>query len=90
MTKIYIYCLFDSTKQDSFRGVYSSLKAIHRDALKLANRGYSQVLMFDPNGEIIEPTLVNLRNIFKGKCDTSVSYRTNRSIVTIYKTRLKE
>lgn len=90
MTKIYIYCLFDSTKAESFKGVYSSLKAAHRDALRLANRGDCQVVMIDVNGQYVEPTLVNLRNTFKGVCDQTVGYRTNRSIVTIYKTRLKE
>ena len=76
MTNIYIYCLFDSTKRESFKGVYSSIKAVHRDALKLANRGQTQVMMYH-EGKVIEPTVSNLRN-------------TNRSIVTIYKTRLKE
>ena len=37
MTKIYIYCLFDTF--DNFIGVYSSLKAVHRDAIRLANHG---------------------------------------------------
>lgn len=90
MTKIYIYCLFDNTKANSFKGVYSSLKSAHRDALKLANRGNCQVIMTDVNGNTIEPTLVNLRNTFKGVCDQTVGYRTNRSIIAIYKTRIKE
>lgn len=89
MTNIYIYCLFDTTKRDSFRGVYSSIKAVHRDALKLANRGQTQVVMYH-DGEAVEPTVSNLRNTLKGKCDLYVDYRTNRSIITIYKTRLKE
>ena len=44
MTKIYIYCLFDT--MDSFIGVYSSLKTVHRDALKLSNRGSTGVYLF--------------------------------------------
>ena len=90
MTKIYIYCLFDETDPEQFKGVYSSIKAAHRDALKLSNRGDSKVYMFDADGNTINPTLVGLRNCFKGKCDVTVKYRTNRSIVTIFKTRLKE
>ena len=43
MTKIYVYCLFDTA--DNFMGAYSSLKAVHRDAIKLANRGHSSVYM---------------------------------------------
>ena len=43
MTKIYIYCLFDGF--DRFLGVYSSLKAVHRDALKYCNRGNTKVYM---------------------------------------------
>ena len=86
MTKIYIYCLFDV---DRFVGVYSSLKAVHRDALKLSNRGFSNVYMVcDDN--ISRPTLTGLRNIFKGKCDIEVKYRTENTLVKIYKTKLKE
>ena len=90
MTNIYIYCLFDGTNNArSFRGVYSSIKAAHRDALKAANRGQTEVVMYC-DGQTDIPTVSNLRNIFKGKCDIHVDYRTNRSVVTIYKTRLKE
>lgn len=89
MTNIYIYCLFDATRSDSFKGVYSSIKAVHRDALKLANRGNTSVVMYH-NGTMTEPTVSNLRNTLKGKCDVHVDYRTNRSVVTIFKTRLKE
>jgi hypothetical protein len=88
MTKIYIYCLFDTTGE--FKGVYSSLKAIHRDALKLANRGYSDVYMFVERQPPVKPTLTELRNFFKGKCDTEVKYRTDSTMVKIYKTKLKE
>jgi len=89
VTNIYIYCLFDTTRAELFKGVYSSIKAVHRDALKLANRGQTQVIMFY-EGKKTEPTVSNLRNTFKGKCDLHVDYRTNRSVVTIYKTKLKE
>tara|TARA_R100000808_G_C2149131_1_gene157486 strand:+ start:1834 stop:2097 length:264 start_codon:yes stop_codon:yes gene_type:complete len=87
MTKIYIYCLFDT--RDSFMGVYSSLQAIHRDALRLANRGHSSVHMVYDN-EATPPSLTALRNIFKGKCDIEVKYRTSTTNVRIYKTKLKE
>jgi len=87
MTKIYIYCLFDTTGE--FVGVYSSLKAVHRDALKLSNRGYSNVYMVADNNTI-KPSLTGLRNFFKGKCDTEVKYRTDCTLVRIYKTKLKE
>ena len=89
MTKIYIYCLFDTTKNKAFRGVYSSIQAVHRDALKLANRGDSRVHMFCESKEI-EPSLSSLRNTFKGRHDVAVTYRTNRSMVTVLKTKIKE
>ena len=89
MTNIYIYCLFNGTKNRSFQGVYSSIKAAHRDALKMANRGHTEVVMYS-EGESTIPTVSNLRNVFKGKCNVYVDYRTNRSVVTIYKTRLRE
>jgi hypothetical protein len=87
MTKIYIYCLFDTL--DNFLGVYSSLKAVHRDALKLANRGHSNVYMLH-EGHHTKPDLSALRNVFKGKCDIDVKYRTNSVMIRIYKTKLKE
>ena len=86
MTKIYIYCLFDV---DRFVGVYSSLKAVHRDALKLSNRGHSNVYMIYED-ETMKPSLTLLRNTFKGKCDVEVKYRTDNTSVGIYKTKLKE
>jgi len=86
MTKIYIYCLFNV---DDFVGVYSSIKAVHRDALKLSNRGHSNVYMTYDN-KITKPSLTALRNIFKGKCDMEVKYRSDSSLVRIYKTKLKE
>jgi len=87
MTKIYIYCLFDT--YDSFIGVYSSLQAIHRDALKLANRGVSNVYMIYEN-KASAATLTSLRNTLKGKCDVEVKYRTDSTSIRIYKTKLKE
>jgi len=86
MTKIYIYCLFDV---DRFVGVYSSLKAVHRDALKLSNRGFSNVFMIHEE-KMLRPSLTELRNIFKGRCDVDVKYRTDNTLVKVYKTKLKE
>ena len=87
MTKIYIYCLFNTS--DEFLGVYSSLKSVHRDALKLSNRGASSVYMF-ADGQTSKPSLTSLRNFFKGKCDVDISYRTESTMIRIYKTKLKE
>jgi len=87
MTKIYIYCMFDSF--DRFLGVYSSLKAVHRDALKYCNKGNSRVYMVYNNSPSA-PSLVSLRNIFKGVCDVEIEYRTDRYGVRIFKTKLKE
>ena len=74
---------------DSLIGVYSSLKAIHRDALRLANRSSSRVVMYIDNAPF-EPSLTVLRNTFKGKCDVEIKYRTSTSLVRIFKTKLKE
>ena len=87
MTKIYIYCMFDQF--DRFLGVYSSLKAVHRDALRYCNKGNSRVYMVH-NNHSVAPSLVALRNIFKGVCDVEIEYRTDRNGVRIFKTRLKE
>jgi len=87
MTKIYIYCLFDTF--DGFLGVYSSLKAVHRDALRYCNKGNSSVYMVCDN-KVTDPSLVKLRNTFKGQCDFQVEYRTDRGAVKIFKTKLKE
>jgi len=87
MTKIYTYCLFD--ENDVFWGVYSSLKAVHRDALKIANSGFNQIYMeteFGPK----TPSLTLLRNTFKGKCDLWVRYRAGGKVAKIVKTKLKE
>ncbi len=87
MTKIYIYCMFDSF--DRYLGVYSSLKAVHRDALRYCNRGSTQVYMIYEN-RAGEASLVKLRNVFKGQCDISVRYRTDHSGVKILKTKIRE
>ena len=87
MTKIYVYCLFNTT--DEFMGAYSSLKAVHRDALRLSNRGFSSVYLAH-DGALSSPTLTGLRNTFKGKCDVEVKYRTNNTSIRVYKTKLKE
>lgn len=87
MTNLYIYCLFDTF--DQFLGLYSSLKSAHRDALRYCNKGHTPVYLVHEN-TATDPTLVKLRNIFKGKCDLSVAYRTDRSRVKIYKTKIRE
>tara|TARA_B100001123_G_scaffold74689_1_gene84130 strand:+ start:21553 stop:21816 length:264 start_codon:yes stop_codon:yes gene_type:complete len=87
MTKIYIYCLFDTF--DRFLGVYSSLKAVHRDALRYCNTGNSRVFMIQNNTANI-PSLVLLRNTFKGTCDVEVEYRTDTASVRIFKTKIRE
>lgn len=87
MTKIYIYCLFNTTGE--FLGVYSSLRSIHRDALKLSNRGHSNVYMV-ADGSVLNPSLTGLRNFFKGKCDVEICYRTTTASIRIFKTKLKE
>jgi len=86
MTKIYIYCLFDQL--GNFMGVYSSLKAIHRDAIKMCNRGTTSVLMLD-DGSYSVPTLTLLRNTFKGKCDYVIQYMSDGAAAKIYKTKLR-
>lgn len=87
MTKIYIYCLFD--RFDAFLGVYSSLQAIHRDAIRACNRGIGSVYMKDGKN-YISPSLTHLRNTFKGICDIEVEYRSDSNMVKIFKTKLKE
>ena len=87
MTKIYTYCLFDH--QDVFYGVYSSLQAVHRDAIKICNQGNSSVVM-EYNSRHESPCLTKLRNIFKGECDTVVRYSSDVSGAKILKTKLKE
>jgi len=87
MTKIYIYCLFD--KFDNFLGVYSSLKAVHRDAVRVCNQGASAVFMKVDN-KAQAANLVLLRNTFKGLCDVEIRYFSDTQFVKIFKTKLKE
>jgi len=87
VTKINIYCLFD-TKNELY-GVYSSIKAAHRDAVQLCNKGVSGVYVRD-GGTLIKPTLTHLRNIFKGEVDVKVVYISDVATATILKTGLKE
>lgn len=87
MTKIYTYCLFDHA--GTFFGVYSSLQAIHRDALKMCNRGNASVTM-EFKGKQQAATLSGLRNLLKGQCDVQVRYRAGVHGAKIIKTKLKE
>ncbi len=87
MTKIYIYCLFDGN--DNFYGAYSSLKAIYRDAVRIANQGNSKVYM-EFEGNYADPSLTKLRNVLKGLCDVKVRYRSDSHTSKIIKTKLKE
>ena len=87
MTKIYIYCLFN--QKGVFHGVYSSIKAVHRDALKLCNTGNSPVFVQIGN-ELETPSLTSLRNLFKGELDVKVKYLSENDQIQIIKTKLKE
>ncbi len=87
MTNIYIYCLFD--EDDILQGVYSSLKAAHRDALKMTNKSPGGVYLETPQGTM-QPSLTILRNTFKGMCDLIVKYRSGRRVAKILKTKIKE
>lgn len=87
MTKIYTYCLFD--EEDTFCGVYSSLQAVHRDALRICNRGQSAVLLERETGPV-PAQLGTLRKILKGHCDVQVRYVAGRYRAKIIKTKLKE
>jgi len=87
MTNIYTYCLFDH--EDNFEGVYSSLKAVYRDALKLANEGYREVLMLTSDGWR-PPSLKDLRNTLKGNVDVVVLFRSDQAGAKILKTKLRE
>jgi hypothetical protein len=87
MTKIYIYSLFG--RDDVFCGPYSSLKAAHRDALKIVNKGASAAYIETEDG-YSSPTLSQVRNIFKGKCDIVISYRGEGGRAKIIKNQLKE
>jgi len=87
MTKIYTYCLFDG--DDTFHGVYSSLAAAYRDAIKIANRGQSRVMLQTEEGWV-DTDLTALRNVLYSKCDVVVVLQGGRHRAKILKTRLKE
>ena len=87
MTKIYIYCLFE--RDGALHGVYSSLKAAHSDALKLANVGGRGVYI-NHDDKSISPNLRLIRKIFAGEFDVKVSYFSDNGAVNILKTKLKE
>lgn len=87
MTKIYIYCLLEGG--DVLHGVYSSLKAAHRDALKLMNKG-SRSVHIQHEGKSVVPSLKLLRNIFAGEFDIRVEYYSDNKMVSVIKTKLKE
>ena len=87
MTKIYTYCLFDH--DDVFHGVYSSLKAVHRDALKICNRGVAPVIM-EYHDIKQTPTFTALRNVLKGEIDVQLHYKSGSRTAKINKTKLKE
>jgi enoyl-[acyl-carrier-protein] reductase (NADH) len=87
VTKIYTYCLFDG--QQAFHGVYSSLKAVHRDAVRLCNRGGGRVIM-EYGGAVEAASLTRLRNLLKGACEVQVRYGAAPHNATIIKTKLKE
>ena len=87
MTKIYIYCLFE--RDGALYGVYSSLKAAHRDALKLANIGGRGVYV-NHEDKAVSPNLKLMRKIFAGEFDVKVSYFSDSGAINILKTKLKE
>ena len=87
MTNIYTYCLFDH--DDNFEGVYSSLKSVYRDALKLSNQGQRSVLMQTEHGWMT-PSLKDLRNMLKGNVDVIVLFTSGRVGSKILKTKLRE
>ena len=69
--------------------MYSSVTAVHRDALKLCNKGVSKVLM-ENNGTLVPPSATLLRNTLKGMIDVQVVYRGGAHQARIVKTNLKE
>ena len=88
MTKIYCYCLFDG--QGNFRGVYSSVSAVHRDALKLCSHGGGNPLIELKDGSL-PASATALRNVLKGAFDVQVEYVSpTRQRAKIIKTKLKE
>ncbi len=86
-TKINIYCLFEG--DGNLYGVYSSLKAAHRDALQICNRSHARVLLEAPAG-YIPATLEALRGVFQGEIDVKARYTAGKYSARIVKTKLKE
>ena len=66
-----------------------SRRATGRDAIKLANRGQSRVMLQTENGWV-DPDLTTLRNVLYSKCDVVVVLQGGRHRAKILKTRLKE
>ena len=87
MTKINIYCVFEG--DGNLHGVYSSLKAAHRDALKICNREHGRVLLEAANG-YTPATLPALKSLFQGEMDVKARYTAGKHSARIVKTRLKE
>ena len=87
MTKINIYCLFETG--DNFYGVYSSLKAAHRDALKICANSSSRTLI-EVKGEYIEASETNLRKLFQGETEVKARYTSGYRTAKIVKTKIKE
>jgi|TARA_Y100000034_G_scaffold126961_1_gene179021 hypothetical protein len=87
MTKIYIYCLFDGL--GNFKGVYSSLKAAHRDALTTCNIGQQPVYLRTSRG-LEEPSLQRIKSLLNGRVDVKVVYTSDVEAAQIIKTKLKE
>lgn len=73
----------------SLHAVYSSIKAAHRDALKLCNSGFSAVYLVYKS-ERVSPNPTILRNIFKGETDVKIDYFSDNNKITILKTSLRE
>ena len=86
-TKVNIYCLFE--RDGNFYGVYSSLRAAHRDALKISNRGLREVLI-EENGRYHKATFETLRGFFQGEMDKKIRYINGSTGAVILKTKLKE
>jgi hypothetical protein len=87
MTKINIYCLFEG--DGNLCGVYSSLKAVHRDALKICNQSHTNVLL-EIKGAYQKASLPTLKALLQGEMDVKVRYTAGKHSARIVKTKLKE
>ncbi len=65
------------------------LAAAYRDAIRLANRGQSKVMLRTEEGWV-DPDLTKLRNVLYSKCDVVVVLQGGRHRAKILKTKLKE